>query len=43
MKTVVIHNAKDLRIEDDVVPEVGADEVEVKIAGGCVCGSDLHY
>ena len=43
MKTIVIHNAKDLRIEDDVVPEVSADEVEVKIAVGGVCGSDLHY
>ncbi|MBT5729099.1 MAG: alcohol dehydrogenase catalytic domain-containing protein, partial [Alphaproteobacteria bacterium] len=43
MKKIVIHNAKDLRIEDDVVPEVAADEVEVKIAVGGVCGSDLHY
>ena len=36
MKTIVIHNAKDLRIEDYVVPEVAADEVEVKIAVGGV-------
>ena len=43
MKTIVIHNAKDLRIDDDVVRDVAAGEVEVKIAVGGVCGSDLHY
>ena len=43
MKAIVIHDAKDLRIEerDSAPPEAG--EVQVHIAAGGVCGSDLHY
>ncbi len=43
MKAIVIHDAKDLRIEerDSAPPKAG--EVQVHIAAGGVCGSDLHY
>lgn len=43
MKSVVIHAARDLRIEDTQVGEPGADEVLIKMAAGGICGSDLHY
>jgi L-idonate 5-dehydrogenase len=43
MRAVVIHAAKDLRIEDRAVERPGPGEVLVRIAVGGVCGSDLHY
>lgn len=43
MKAVVIHAAKDLRIEerDPGAPEAG--QVDIAIEAGGICGSDLHY
>lgn len=43
MKAVVIHAARDLRIEDRPVGETGPDQVCIAIAAGGICGSDLHY
>lgn len=43
MKAVVIHAAKDLRIEERDVEAVGPGQVEVAIEAGGICGSDLHY
>jgi len=43
MKSVVIHAAKDLRIEQRVIEEPGAGEVQIKLATGGICGSELHY
>ena len=43
MKTVVIHAARDLRVEDRDAPEPGPGEVAVAIRAGGICGSDLHY
>jgi L-idonate 5-dehydrogenase len=43
MKAVVIHAAKDLRIEERDVEPVGPGQVEVAIEVGGICGSDLHY
>ena len=43
MKSIVIHAAKDLRIEDCGDPEPGLGEVQVALAAGGICGSDLHY
>jgi L-idonate 5-dehydrogenase len=43
MKTVVIHAAKDLRIEDHAPRDCGPGEVRVRIERGSICGSDLHY
>jgi L-idonate 5-dehydrogenase len=43
MKSIVIHAAKDLRIEERPVSEPGPGEVEIAIATGGICGSDLHY
>ncbi|MCA1494348.1 L-idonate 5-dehydrogenase [Ensifer sp. NBAIM29] len=43
MKAVVIHAAKDLRIEEREVESLGPGQVEVAIEAGGICGSDLHY
>ena len=43
MKSVVIHSARDLRIEDRPATDPGAGQVEVRVAAGGICGSDLHY
>lgn len=43
MKAIVIHGAKDLRIEERETPAPASGEVQVTIATGGVCGSDLHY
>lgn len=43
MKVVVIHEAKDLRIEERPESEPGPGEVRVRMEAGGVCGSDLHY
>lgn len=43
MKAVVIHAAKDLRVEEKEVESPGPGQVEVAIEAGGICGSDLHY
>lgn len=43
MKAIVIHAAKDLRIEEQPEELPGQGEVQVRLAAGGVCGSDLHY
>ncbi len=43
MKSIVIHAARDLRIEDREVTVPGPGEVQIKLATGGICGSDLHY
>jgi L-idonate 5-dehydrogenase len=42
-KACVLHSAKDLRIEDVPVAEMGDEQVLVRIGAGGICGSDLHY
>lgn len=43
MKAVVIHAARDLRVEDRDEPRLAPGEVKVRIGAGGICGSDLHY
>lgn len=43
MRAVVIHAARDLRIDEVAVPAPGPHEVLVRIEAGGICGSDLHY
>lgn len=43
MKSIVIHAAKDLRIEDQPVEAPAAGQVQIRLATGGICGSDLHY
>jgi len=42
-KALVIHAAKDLRLEQVEVRAPGAGEVQITMAAGGICGSDLHY
>ena len=43
MKSIVIHAAHDLRVEDRPEEEPGPGQVRLRLATGGVCGSDLHY
>lgn len=43
MKAIVIHAAKDLRIDERELEMAGPGEVEIRLAAGGICGSDLHY
>ncbi len=43
MKVVVIHAARDLRIEEREQERPGPQQVDVAIEAGGICGSDLHY
>ncbi|MEM1376622.1 MAG: L-idonate 5-dehydrogenase [Pseudomonadota bacterium] len=43
MRAVVIHSAKDLRIEEQGFEPPKAGEVQVRLSAGGICGSDLHY
>jgi L-idonate 5-dehydrogenase len=44
MKAIVIHAARDLRLEErPEAPAPGPGQVQVRLSVGGVCGSDLHY
>jgi len=43
MRSVVIHGAGDIRLEEVSGPDRRPDEVLLKVAAVCICGSDLHY
>jgi L-idonate 5-dehydrogenase len=43
MRTLVIHKAKDLRIESSTTSLPAPGEVKIALANGGICGSDLHY
>ncbi len=43
MRAIVIHQARDLRIEEVAAETPGPGQVLVKMAAGGICGSDLHY
>ncbi|MFO1202781.1 MAG: L-idonate 5-dehydrogenase [Tabrizicola sp.] len=43
MRALVIHAAKDLRIEERDVEALAPGQVRLRLATGGVCGSDLHY
>jgi L-idonate 5-dehydrogenase len=43
MDALVIHAAGDLRVEDVATPDVGPEQMRVRVRAGGICGSDLHY
>ncbi|MFN7002580.1 MAG: alcohol dehydrogenase catalytic domain-containing protein, partial [Roseinatronobacter sp.] len=43
MKALVIHAAKDLRLEEVASDPLGPGQLRLRLARGGVCGSDLHY
>ncbi len=42
-EALVIHAPRDLRIETVDVPEVGPNQLLLRVKAGGICGSDLHY
>jgi L-idonate 5-dehydrogenase len=42
-QALVIHAPRDLRIETVEIPEVGANQLLLRVKAGGICGSDLHY
>lgn len=43
MRSIVIHKAKDLRVENTEIGQPASGEVLIRMAAGGICGSDLHY
>ena len=43
MRAIVIHAARDLRIEERAEEAPGPGQLRLRLAVGGVCGSDLHY
>ena len=43
MRAVVLHEPKDLRLDEREQPQPGPGQVLVAIERGGICGSDLHY
>ena len=43
MRAIVLHEPRDLRIDERERPTPGPGQVSVKIERGGICGSDLHY
>ena len=43
MKSIKIHGAMDLRIDDYPLEKMSSNQVEISIATGGICGTDLHY
>ena len=43
MDALVIHAARDLRVEDVPTPKVLPHQMKVRVRFGGICGSDLHY
>ena len=43
MRAIVIHAARDLRLETREPDRPGAGQVAIRLAAGGICGSDLHY
>lgn len=41
MKVVMYYNNKDIRVEEMPVPQIGADELLVKVMASGICGSDV--
>ncbi|HEB30653.1 MAG TPA: hypothetical protein ENI15_07225 [Spirochaetes bacterium] len=42
MKAAVYYNHKDIRIEELQKPEIGSDEVLIRVKACGICGSDVH-
>ena len=43
MKVAVLHAPLDLRLEDVAQPNIGDNDLMVKVAAAGICGTDLHF
>ena len=42
MKAAVFYGKNDLRVEERDVPEIGRNDVLVRVHAGGICGTDVH-
>lgn len=43
MKVAVLHAPMDLRLDEVPTPEVGPDDLLIKVSAAGICGTDLHF
>ncbi|MDD9940572.1 MAG: zinc-binding dehydrogenase [Myxococcales bacterium] len=43
MRVAVLHGPDDLRLDDATRPDVGPDDVMIRVAAAGICGTDLHF
>jgi L-idonate 5-dehydrogenase len=43
MRSVICHGPRDLRLEERELPPLNTQQIQVQVAYGGICGSDLHY
>lgn len=43
MKAAVMHRNREISIDEVPIPDIGQDEVLIKVIAVGICGSDLHY
>jgi len=43
MKVAVLHAPLDLRLDEVPTPEVGPDDLLIKVSAAGICGTDLHF
>ncbi len=43
MRSVICHGPQDLRLEQRELPALTPQQIQVQVAYGGICGSDLHY
>ncbi|PUE06845.1 L-idonate 5-dehydrogenase [Limnohabitans sp. T6-5] len=43
MRSVICHGPRDLRLEQRELPTLNPHQLQVQVAYGGICGSDLHY
>ena len=43
MRAVRLCGTRDIRVTDEIAPEVGAGEALVRVTAVGICGSDLHW
>ena len=43
MKAAVLHDVRDIRVEEVKKPEIAEDEVLIEVKAAGICGTDLHF
>lgn len=43
MRALEIHGVEDLRVIDRPIPDLGPDQVQIRVEWGGICGSDIAY
>ena len=43
IKAAILYKPEDIRVEEVDMPQIGEDDVLIKVKNVGVCGSDIHY